>query len=206
MTSNDDGVSGNHEGPVTDGPLPDADVVAVQIGRPPRSAVEVVARCHLRVPVVITVPPYLDDGVPFPTRYWLTCPLAVRRIGRIEAAGGVKAAEARIDDDVEFAGRHRSAMQRYASDRDALIPDDAPPYRPSGGVGGARRGVKCLHAHYADHAAGNDNPVGEQTATSVEPLDCATRCVALIHGAVVANPAWEEPRHDGPQGAATSGG
>jgi len=32
--------------------------------------------------------------------------------------------------------------------------------RPSGGVGGTRRGVKCLHAHIAWYLAGGDDPVG----------------------------------------------
>ena len=31
---------------------------------------------------------------------------------------------------------------------------------PSGGVGGTRQGVKCLHAHYAWFLAGGDDPVG----------------------------------------------
>ena len=33
------------------------------------------------LPVVVAVPPLLDDGTPFPTRYWLTCPLARIRVG-----------------------------------------------------------------------------------------------------------------------------
>ena len=32
--------------------------------------------------------------------------------------------------------------------------------RPTGGVGGTRTGVKCLHAHWAWHLAGGDDPVG----------------------------------------------
>lgn len=152
------------------------------------------ARCHLGVPTVIAVPPHLDDGTPFPTRYWLTCPLAVLRIGRLESAGGVKAAEQRIAAEPLYARRHEAAMERYARDRDALIAPDAPPHRPSGGVGGAARGVKCLHAHYADHAAGNDNPVGEDTAAAVEPLDCAAPCVATVGGVAGRNPQWREPR------------
>ena len=44
-------------------------------------------------------------------------------------------------------------------------------------MAGSRKGVKCLHAHYADHRAGNDNPVGEWTAPRVEPLDCQLPCV-----------------------------
>src|SRR5205807_5618023 len=33
-----------------------------------------------------------------------------------------------------------------------------------GGVGGASRGVKCLHAHYAYHLAGGADPVGAWVA------------------------------------------
>jgi hypothetical protein len=36
--------------------------------------------------------------------------------------------------------------------------------RPSGGVGGTRTGVKCLHAHYAWYLAGGDDPVGRWVA------------------------------------------
>lgn len=173
----------------------DVDVVAAQIGRIPRSPVEVVARCHLGLPVVTAVPPHLEDGTPFPTRYWLTCPLAVIRVSRMESTGGVKAAETRIDRDPEFAAAHEAAMLRYAAQRDQLIPANSPYPPPSGGVAGARRGVKCLHAHYADHAAGNANPVGATTAGGVEPLDCTVDCCRQEKGgAIERNPEWREPR------------
>lgn len=167
----------------------DSSIVAVQIGRPLRADSRVVARCHLDLPVVIEVPPLLDDGTPFPTRYWLTCPLAVRRIGRLESVGGVKRMEARARVDPEFRERLSSAHRRYAEERDADLPPGADP-RPSGGVGGATVGVKCLHAHYADTAAGNDNPVGELVANWIEPLDCMVLCVR--DGEM--NPDWTEPR------------
>ena len=171
----------------------DRETVAAQLDRRPRSPVEVVARCHLEMPVVIAVPPFLDDGTPFPTRYWLTCPLAVRRIGRVEGTGGVKAAEAAIEGDAELRAHHQAATDRYTRDRDSLIPDGTQGPRPRGGVGGARIGVKCLHAHYADHAAGNDNPIGAWTAPSVEPLNCTVACVAPADGAAARNPDWREP-------------
>ena len=172
--------------------MDDCAVVATQLGRVPRSVVEVVARCHLGLPTVIAMPPYLDDGTPFPTRYWLVCPLAVKRIARLESRGGVKAADARISSDPSFASRYSAAMERYARERDALIGDDASTHRPAGGVGGSARGVKCLHAHYADHIAGNDNPVGEITADSVQLLDCEVECVTLIDDAIQRNPEWRE--------------
>lgn len=174
--------------------MDDRDVVAAQIERAPRASVSVLKRCHLDLPVAIGVPPLLDDGTPFPTSYWLTCPLAVRRIGRMEADGGVRAAEARLGADSVFAARHEAATYRYAAERDARIPDGHTGPRPVGGVGGSRAGVKCLHAHYADHAAGNDNPIGGAVAVSIEPLDCVEPCVANVDGTVLRNPAWVEPR------------
>lgn len=156
--------------------MTDRETVEAQIGRPLRAPSEVIVRCHLGLPVVVEVPPVLDDGTPFPTRYWLSCPLARHRVGRLEGAGGVKRMEARAGADPEFGARLEAAHRRYAADRDALVPADAP-HRPSGGVGGTTRGVKCLHAHYADTAAGNDNPVGEVVAAWIEPLDCTIPCV-----------------------------
>ena len=174
--------------------MDDREVVAAQLERPPRSPIEVVARCHLELPVVIAVPPLLDDGTPFPTSCWLTCPLAVRRIGRIEGVGGVRTAEAMVEDGGAFAAAYQEAMDRYAANRDQLIAADHTGPRPSGGVGGSSGGVKCLHAHYADHAAGNDNPVGSWVAAEVEPLNCTAPCVAEIESEIGRNPAWVEPR------------
>ena len=168
--------------------MDDPTVVAAQLGRPPRSPVEVLSRCHLGLPVVIAVPPFLDDGTPFPTSYWVTCPLAVRRIGRVEADGGVKRAETMLEHP-SVSSSYATAMERYEADRDAQIPDGHEGPRPSGGVGGSKGGVNCLHAHYADHAAGNDNPVGAWVAPDVEPLNCTMPCVAGGER----DPAWVEP-------------
>ncbi len=168
----------------------DRAVVDAQIGRPSRASFEVVVRCHFGLPMVIRMPPLLDDGTPFPTRYWLTCPLAVRRVDRLEGAGGVRAMSRRAAVDASFGAALAAAHQRYAAERDAALPADAA-LSPTGGVAGTEgSGVKCLHAHYADHAAGNANPVGELVAPWVEPLDDAMPCV--VDGAW--NDRWEEPR------------
>lgn len=169
--------------------MSDTEAMAAQIGRPLRAESRVVARCPLGLPVVAEVPPVLDDGTPFPTRYWLTCPLAATRIGRLEALGGVRHMDRRVSLDPEFAAELKAAHARYAAERDGVVPEGAE-HRPSGGVAGSGSGVKCLHAHYADHAAGNANPVGAVVAPWVEPLDCAAPCV--VDG--TSNPEWKEPR------------
>lgn len=166
-------------------PDDDRRVIEVQIGRPMRAASDVVARCHLDLPVVVRVPPHLDDGTPFPTLYWLTCPLAVTRIGRLEGAGGVKRMETKAAADPVFGSALDAAHETYAAERDSLLGATDGPH-PRGGVGGTTTGVKCLHAHYAHTTSGGENPVGELVARWVEPLDCVVPCVT--DGAQ--NPAW----------------
>ena len=77
-------------------------------------------------------------------------------VSRLEAAGGVRAAQAAVDP------------ARAPAARTTRTPPSATPRSrprtwdpvPSGGVGGTRVGVKCLHAHYAYFLAGGDDPVG----------------------------------------------
>ena len=165
--------------------MDDREVVEVQIGRPLRASSDVVSRCHLGLPVVVRVPPILDDGTPFPTLYWLTCPLAATRIGRLEGTGGVRRMERKAEADPEFSARLDAAHNSYREERDNLLDPDVSP-APSGGVAGSGKGIKCLHAHYAHSRAGGDNPVGDLVADWIEPLDCRVKCV--MDGDF--NPAW----------------
>lgn len=169
----------------------DAKVLELQIGRPPRATSTVLRRCSLGLPIVAEVPPILDTGEPFPTRYWLTCPLARRRIARLESEGGVRKMQARVESDPVFAGRLETAQERYRRERDALVREGAAP-RPAGGVGGSSGGVKCLHAHYADHAVGNDNPVGVDVARAIGEPRCTVPCVHETDGGFDRNPDWRE--------------
>jgi hypothetical protein len=134
-----------------------ADAAAVRdlLGREPTAEFEVVVRGTDGAPVVLRNAPFTVDGTPMPTRYWLVDPALHLAIARLEADGGVRAAAAAIDPDVLAA-----AHARYAAARDATIPTAHSGPRPSGGVGGTRVGVKCLHAHYAWYLAGGDDPVG----------------------------------------------
>ncbi len=133
----------------------DIEIVTTLLGRRPTAAFEVALRGPDGVPMVIRNAPLTSDGTPMPTLYYLVDPELVRRVGAIEAAGGVKRAEAEIGLDV-IAEIHN----RYAAERDAEVPQGHSGPRPSGGVGGTRRGLKCLHAHYAHHLAGGDDAVG----------------------------------------------
>lgn len=134
-----------------------ADIEAVTdlLGRPPAGQFDIVVRHPDGSPIVIRNAPFLADGTPMPTRYWLIDPDLVVSVSRLEAAGGVRQAEADIEPEL-IAAAHAT----YANERDAaIVPTHRGP-RPSGGVAGTRQGVKCLHAHYAWFLAGGDDPVG----------------------------------------------
>ncbi|MEQ8840842.1 MAG: DUF501 domain-containing protein [Acidimicrobiales bacterium] len=140
------------------------------LGRPPGGDFEIVVRDATGDPVVLRNAPLLGSGRPMPTLYWLCGEEVRREVGRLEAAGGVRRAEAAVDPD-ELAAAHA----RYATERDALMPVDHDGPAPSAGVGGTRQGVKCLHAHYAWHLAGGDDPVGRWVAEQLADADEETR-------------------------------
>ena len=138
---------------------PDDDVVAKLLGRKPQGAYKVVVRDRNGVPVVIENSPLLDDGTPMPTTYWLLTGEIHYRVSQLESEGGVDQAEQEIGLDAIAA-----AHDAYRTTRDANIDAAHTGVTPSGGVGGTRVGVKCLHAHMAWWLAGGDDPVGEWTA------------------------------------------
>lgn len=133
----------------------DRQQVTEALGREPMGRFRVAVRGRDGVVSVIENRPVLDDGTPMPTMYWLVDPHARRLVGRLEAAGGVARAEAEVSPRL-LARAH----ERYATERDRLLEPGQAGAVPVGGVGGTRRGVKCLHAHYAWYLAGGDDPVG----------------------------------------------
>ncbi len=141
----------------------DIEQVAALLGRRPQGDFTVVLRHPNGDPRVVRNAPLLHDGTPMPTRYWLVDPADVAAVSRLEASGGVNTAEAEVDADELLA-----AHQAYAAERDAHIPAQHSGPRPYGGVAGTRRGVKCLHAHYASWLVGNADPVGRWVATQLE--------------------------------------
>jgi hypothetical protein len=141
----------------------DVERVTELLGREPRADFEVVVRSDDGEPAVIRNAPLLADGTPMPTRYWLVGPDLVRAVSRLEADGGVRAAEAAVNPEA-LAAAHAA----YAADRAEAMPAGWTGPQPFGGVGGTRRGVKCLHAHYAWHLAGGSDPVGVWVAERLE--------------------------------------
>ncbi len=133
----------------------DHEVVTELIGRKPMGAFEVLVRREDGSPVVLANLPLLDDGRPMPTRFWLADKALNKAIGRLESTGAVNQAEAEIGE-----ATIQIVHDAYEAERNTHIDPSYKGHRPTGGVGGTRVGVKCLHAHYANLLAGADDPVG----------------------------------------------
>lgn len=160
----------------------DIDAVRDQLGREPSTPFLVVTRCAGGHPLVIRNAPLDAEGHPFPTTYWLTCPVAVKAVARVESEGWIATLNERMQDDEAFDASVEAAHQAYATDRATDLPAAAGWAKSWGGVAGTRTGVKCLHAHYAYHLAGGADPIGAWVAERVEPVhpDAPTQRVAAI--------------------------
>jgi len=125
------------------------------------------------VPTVIENHPVLEDGSPFPTLYWLTCPMLNKRVSRLESDGAMTALAKRLGRDPSLRARFASALERYRARREthASIEESGGP------PGGGPERVKCLHAHVAHELAGGANPVGSLALAVTTWPDCIAPCV-----------------------------
>jgi len=182
-----------------------SEVVAAQIGRMPRGEWSVVVSCPFGFPAVIETAPYLADGTPFPTLFYLTCPSAVDEVAGREAAGGVEAFRRSVDGAPgltrTFAAldrlqrRRRRELARAADGEDTIQVADggAVLERGIGGPQGAERAT-CLHAYTATLLAATTGALGSAGASvkrddwgallgDVDRLWCRdARCVAFLPG------------------------
>jgi hypothetical protein len=155
-------------------------VVAAQLGREPRGPWRVAARCGFGYPSVLEVGPVLDDGTPFPTYYWMSCPWLVEHVGALESTGAVSAWATRLAEDPSLASRMRAAEAAYVAARDAAADRES----TVAGQGFAGQSdvlaTKCLHAHAAARMVGLDDPVGEGVLEELERECPDERCATLV--------------------------
>src|SRR5215211_4658839 len=133
--------------------MDDRGVVSWQLGRPARAFSRVAVRCAHGYPAVTEQAPYGEDGRPFPTTYYLTCPWLVAAVSRLEAKGGVARWGSAAKEDATLA----ASLAAADADQRRLRPElDV-------GIGGTRApgALKCLHAHVAFALARPGYELGE---------------------------------------------
>jgi len=139
----------------------DEAVVAAQLGRPPRAIHAVGHRCPCGNPDVVATEPRLEDGTPFPTTFYLTCPRASSMIGTLEASGLMREMTERLAEDEALAAGYAGAHEAYLTARDAIgeVPEIA-----GVSAGGMPDRVKCLHVLAGQSLAQGRgvNPLGDE--------------------------------------------
>lgn len=167
--------------------MDDRDIVERQIGRRPRSFRRVAARCPFGLPAVTEQEPYDENGVPFPTTYYLTCRHLIAAVSRIEAAGGVErwstavGASSELTADLEEATtsqrriRRALAAGRKGADQGTSL---------DSGIGGSRNPtqLKCLHAHVGYALAHPGYSIGELILAEVPERWPTGRCCSAVEG------------------------
>src|SRR5687768_13350134 len=118
----------------------DAARATAMIGRPLRGRSATAVRCGWGLPAVLRVDPQLADGTPFPTTFWLSCPLANKAVGRLEASGVMTDLNARLRDEPALAAAYAAASDRYVAARNRL----GEPVPRNDSAGGMPVRVKCL--------------------------------------------------------------
>jgi hypothetical protein len=134
--------------------MDDQAVVSRQLGRPARSFRRVAVRCPHGFPAVTEQPAFTDDGSPFPTTYYLTCPWLVAALARSEAGGGVGRWSRAAAADPALG----ASLARADAEQRRLRPElDV-------GIAGTRSpgALKCLHAHAAFALARPGYELGER--------------------------------------------
>jgi hypothetical protein len=138
--------------------------VTAQLGRTPRGLRSVAHRCPCGLPDVVETAPRLEDGSPFPTMYYLTCPRAASAIGTLESDGVMREMNERLAADAELAARYRAAHEDYIKRRDAIEVLEGFP-----SAGGMPDRVKCLHVLVAHSLAAGPgvNPLGDEAIAAL---------------------------------------
>lgn len=167
--------------------MEDPDVIEIigrQLGRRPRAISAVVSTCPHELPAVVECLPADEDGRPFPTLYYCTCPTLIAAVGALESAGGVRVWTHRLRESPKLAGSvatevevTRRRRQELARRHDLALLDRGASLRT--GVGGVAdpQSVKCLHAHVAHALAHPDYEFGRAILAEVAKPWCGdARC------------------------------
>jgi hypothetical protein len=151
----------------------DRAAVEAQLKRTPRGLRAVAHRCSCGLPDVVETEPGLEDGTPFPTLYYLTCPRAASAIGRLEANGVMNDMTARLATDEGLAAAYAAASEDYLARRDAIRPLPGSPT-----AGGMPTRVKCLHVLVAHElAVPGTNPFGREALDALDDWGAGGPCV-----------------------------
>lgn len=167
------------------GDILELNIIMGQLDNSAENVIKVIKYCPTNYPMIILVHPFYNNK-PFPTIYWLSCPVIKEDISKIEDTGYIEVLKNKKNYSKEFQKKLDNAHRRYSKARVDLLDKnklksakqksvDLFKMLQNSGVAGIREkeGVKCLHGHYADYIVTGNNPVGKEVSKKVEiPPNC----------------------------------
>ena len=182
-----------------EGDLFELNIIRGQLDNNAESVIKVIKYCPTNYPMIILVHPFSNDK-PFPTIYWLSCPVIKEDIFKLEDTGYIEVLKRKKNQSKEFQKKLDNAHKRYSKVRVSLLDKDKLKRArqkskdlfemlKKSGVAGIREkeGIKCLHGHYADYIISGDNPVGEEVAKKIDIPTCCNFCKKYEAGEGVRN-------------------
>lgn len=152
-------------------------IVEFQLDRPPRGNWWPRVFCPYGFPMAIETEPFLEDGTPFPTLFWLTCPYLKEEISRIESSP-VKTniiKEVRQDrvasaEELESESLYSEYLKRQGLKRELY-------------VGGSRSPLtfKCIHALIAWYLVSHRGVAARLVLAELESTYCEDKRCKLRH-------------------------
>lgn len=139
-------------------------ILSKQLGRCLTVDCQIVVYCPQGFPAVTENKPWDKESRPFPTLFWLSCPLAVKKVSQLEASGLIKELEQKLKSNITLQAAFLHGVQAYQQRRQELLKDKNVNFTfLKSGVGGSSNplAIKCLHAHLAHYLATKNNPIGE---------------------------------------------
>ena len=151
-----------------------------QLGHPVSYLLGVGRRCRHKMPqaFVTSMLNVIDEKVvvPYSSTCWLSCPILVEAVDRLEREGWIEKLSARVAEDQELRRKVEALHGEIIEVRRQLLPEEwrerierEPEFAHhryvlfKTGLAGITRAehVKCLHAHLGDFLCRGTNPIGE---------------------------------------------
>lgn len=140
----------------------DIEWITQVMGRPLAGDFMIARRTKSGHPQVLRVPPVVE-GKPFPSLYWLCCPLLKKQIDHLEARGVIKELEREVEHTPALLEALKNDHLAYREERLSLLseqlkaellhPEQMIEALETKGIGGIEdfSRIRCLHMHYAYH-------------------------------------------------------
>ena len=165
---------------------PEKKVVSLQLARELKNDFSTVRSCKWGYPQVIRSK-LIQGGKPFPTLFWLTCPLLRRLVSTMESNGLIQKFEDRIEKEESYRERYLKAHEETVLvKRESLVGLELSEWQKEklfgSGIGGIANPlkVKCLHLQLANYLGGVSNPVGRDVWESLNEKKCSGERVICL--------------------------